>query len=85
MRAWSSCGVLIGGGLTLDQRFQQAFFGQTRPARGASVGRTAAQMLGDRAFLFGREFAVGMRREVVSNVLLAVHGSPCLYTQARII
>ena len=32
-------------------------------------------------FLLTREFAVGVHREVFGYVLLAVHGSPCLYTQ----
>ncbi len=76
---------LHGGGLTPDKRLQQTLLGQARAACGASAIRSAAQVLGDRAFLFGRQFAVGIRREVISDVFLAVHSTPCLYPLARII
>ena len=39
------------GSLTPDSHLKQAFLGQTGPARGASVGRAAAQMLQDLTLL----------------------------------
>jgi hypothetical protein len=76
---------LDGRGLTANQRFEQALFGKAPVARSASVIGAATQMLGDRVLLLGREFAIGVHREVLGYVLLAIHGSPCLYTQARLI
>ena len=71
--------------LSANQRFEQALFGKAPAARCASVIGAATQMLGDRVLLLGCEFAVGVHREVLGYVVLAVHGSLCLYTQARLI
>ena len=83
--AWRLLRGLDGRGLAANQRFEQALFGNAPAARRASVFGAATQMLGDRVLLLGCEFAVGVHREVLSYVVLAVHGSPCLYTQARLI
>src|SRR5579863_8279564 len=77
-------GGFYRGGLAAYQRLQQPLLDQAYPAAGASVVQSAAQMLDDRALFARCQFAVGMRREIVGDVLFAVHVSPCLYTQARI-